>query len=152
PRWMEDIWALHGRPNPCADDRFSPAGQALLWFASTWYATEKPYRFSLPTALLEWLNATEVDLTAKVGTRPTLEGSAPSNAFKPVSRFMHLMWERGGRKPALADSDGYYDFLATFAFETLPALNAPGALLPYPVIDLLNAPAGREDLPLTVGM
>ncbi len=152
PRWMEDIWTQHGRPNPSTDDRFAPAAQALLWFVSTWYAWRKPYRFGLPPALLKWLNATELDLTTAVERRPTLEGSVTCGAFKPVSRFMYLIWEQAGRTPSLEDSDNYYEFLEMFARETLPRLNAPRALLPQAAIDLLNAPAGDEDLPLTVGM
>src|SRR5579872_72211 len=155
PQWMYDMWVQHGRPHTKGSERFGESGRALLWLVSRWCASRKPYRFALPADLLEWLNATELDLTTTVQYRPALDGAAPSSAFKPVSRFMRSVWEDRDRVEALADV--YFDFLAEFAFSVLPASNAPAALLPGEIIELLNvpaagAPAAGDDLPLTVGM
>jgi glycosyltransferase involved in cell wall biosynthesis len=49
-------------------------------------------------------------------------------------------------------AEGFYDFLAWYAFTLMAEHNIPGVLLPSGVIDLLNAPAVSEDIPLTIGM
>jgi glycosyltransferase involved in cell wall biosynthesis len=152
PQWIEDLWVQRGRPLVKGSEAFAPEGRALLWFVGNWYSIRVPYRFGLPEELLEWLNATDLDLTAQVQRSPGLHGSQPCGRFKPLTRFMRSVWERGGRVPSLENVDGYYDFLAEFVFAALPASNAPAALLPREIVDLLNAPAANDDLPLTVGM
>jgi glycosyltransferase involved in cell wall biosynthesis len=149
---MEDMWVANGRPQVKGSEALEPDACALLWFVSNWYAPRRPYRFSLPPQLLKWLNATEIDVTTALQHRPALQGLVPCGALKPVSRFMHSVWEQRGRVPSLENVEGYYDFLTEFAFAILPEMNAPAALLPREVVELLNAPADVDDLPLTVGM
>jgi len=152
PRWIEDVWNLRGQPRVNGSELFAPQGQALLWFATNWYAARVPYHFGLPTELLSWLNSAEPGLTGQLSRRPGLHGAVACDAFKPVTRFMRFVRERHGHAPALDNVDGYYDFLAEFSFATLAELNAPRALLPHEIVELLNAPAADEELPLTVGM
>jgi len=152
PQWMDDIWIAHGRPNVAGSETFEPEARALLFFVSDWYAKHKPYRFGLPAQLVKWLNASEINLTAAIQHRPALNGFRPCSQLKTVSRFMYSIWQQLGCAPSLEKVTGYYDFLAEFAFFTLPRLNAPSALLPPGMVELLNAPAGPEDVPLTVGM
>ena len=153
PQWIEDAWISRGRPEVNGSDPYGPKGRALLWFVvSAWCAARRPYRFALSRPLLTWLNAADLDFTEVIPCRPTLDGAVPSGAFKPVSRYMRAVWEERNRHPTLADMDGYFDFIAEFAFTILPASNAPAGLLPPDIIELLNTPADGEDLPLTVGM
>jgi glycosyltransferase involved in cell wall biosynthesis len=152
PQWIEDLWNLRGQPRVNGSESFTPQAQALLWFATDWYAARVPYRFGLPAELLSWLNSAEPGLTGQLSRRPGLHGAVACDAFKPVTRFMRSVWEQRGRAPALDNVDGYYDFLAEFSFAILPELNAPRALLPREIVELLNAPAAGDDLPLTVGM
>lgn len=152
PQWIADIWIQRGRPSVTVGESFGPEGQALLWFVSNWYSTRVPYRFGLPTELLTWLNATEVDVTEQISSRPALHGAIPCSAFKPITRFMRSVWKQRGRVPMPDDADRYYDFLAEFAFAALPASCAPAALLSREIVELLNTPAADEELPLTVGM
>jgi hypothetical protein len=152
PHWIEDLWNLRGKPRVNGGESFSPQGHALLWFATNWYAARVPYRFGLPTELLSWLNSAAPGITGQLSRRPGLHGAVACDAFKPVTRFMRFVRERHGHAPALDNVDGYYDFLAEFSFAILPELNAPRALLPHEIVELLNAPAADEELPLTVGM
>jgi glycosyltransferase involved in cell wall biosynthesis len=152
PQWIEDLWNLRGQPRVNGSESFAPHGQALLWFVSNWYSTRVPYRFGLPAELLSWLNTAEPGLTGQLSRRPGLLGTVTCHALKPVTRLMRSVWEQRGRTPALDNVDGYYDFLAEFSFAILPELNAPRALLPHEIVELLNAPAADEELPLTVGM
>jgi hypothetical protein len=152
PQWIKDVWIQRGRPSVPAGESFGPDGQALLWFVANWYSTRVPYRFGLPTELLTWLNTTEVDVTRQISSRPGLRGEIPCTAFKPITRFMRSVWEQRGRAPMPDNADPYYDFLAEFAFAALPTSCAPAALLPREIVELLNAPAADEELPLTVGM
>jgi hypothetical protein len=122
PEWIENIWVWHHCPEVKGSESYGPKGRALLWLvAGGWCASRKPYRFSLPKPLLNWLNATEFDFTHLISRRPTLEGSSPSSAFKPISRFMRAVWEERSSDLRLADIEGYFDFIAQFAFNILPA-------------------------------
>ena len=146
------MWVANGRLRVEGSETLEAEARALLWFVSNWYGPRKPYRFSLSAELLSWLNAPEFDLGATLSQRPALTGWSPCNAAKPVSRFMYSVLSQHGRRELLNDVEGYYDFLAEFAFTILRELNAPRALLPPEIVDLLNAPADGGDLPLTVGM
>ncbi|MGH9666521.1 MAG: hypothetical protein ACRD9L_19005, partial [Bryobacteraceae bacterium] len=97
------------------------------------------------------MNATEVDLTHAVTDRPGLRGPLPCDALKPVSRLMCAIAGQYGRQ-RFDNGKDYYDFLAWYAFSFLPEKNLPGVLLPPAVVDLLNAPAADDGIPLTVGM
>jgi glycosyltransferase involved in cell wall biosynthesis len=152
PAWISDAWVRQGCPGVKGSEGLEPEARALLWFAGNWYAPRLSYRFVLPAALVEWLNATDVDFTARLRRRPALKGSVPCAAFKPVSRFMRSVWEQRGHTATFETVEGYYDFLAEYAFGILPESNAPAALLPRAIVDLLNAPADEGDVPLTVGM
>jgi glycosyltransferase involved in cell wall biosynthesis len=151
PQWIEDAWAGQGHPRVKGSEAFKPEACALLWFINNWYSLRKPYRFGLPAELLEWLNATDLDLTPVLLHRPALQGWVSCGALKPISRFMRSLWETRGRAPS-PTAEEFYDFLAEFAFAILPGLNAPQALLPAQLVELLNLPAEGDDLPLTVGM
>jgi glycosyltransferase involved in cell wall biosynthesis len=150
PEWIDELWVRHGKPRTKGTQQ-SDEGQALLWFVSQWIPIRAPYRFDLPQELVAWLNATEIDLTGTVKYRPALSGPLYCDALKPVSRFMYAVAEQYGSQ-TFDHFETYYDFLAWYSFSFIPERNVPGVLLPAAVIDLLNAPATTDDIPLTVGM
>lgn len=154
PQWISDMWAGAGNPGVQGSEQVAstPHGRALLWFVNNWYSLRRAYRFTLPRKLVAWLNTTSVDLSKGIQVRPALGGFTRCTAPKPLSRVMNLAWENDGRSPSLDSAERYYDFLGEFVFALLPGLNAPQALLPSGIVDLLNAPAGESGLPLTVGM
>ncbi len=152
PPWIEELWIRRGCPKLKGSERYAPEGQALIWFVSDWFRSRAPYRFPVPREIADWLNATEVDVTREVTNRPGLYGPVDCDAEKPVTRLMRCAAEHSGRRANFRNASEYYDFLAWYALFFLPEANLPGALLPQAVVDLLNAPAGGEAYPLTVGM
>ena len=151
PEWIEEHWTRHGEPVTIGSDRYNRGGRALIWFTTQWLPSRAPYRFALSRELMDWLNTAELDLTGEVTQRPSLSGQIECPSSKPISRFMYSIAEQYGRT-AFTRNEGYYEFLAWYAFSFMSEKNVPGALLPIPIIQLLNTPAADEDIPLTVGM
>jgi glycosyltransferase involved in cell wall biosynthesis len=152
PEFIIYKWEIQGCPRIKGAQQYSLNEQALLWFVSGWLRLRAGYRFVLPESVSNWLNAVELDLTDKIRHRPNINGSVRTEAPKPVSRFMYSIAEQHNRLSDLTSGEGYYKFLVWYAFYFMPAWNIPGSLLPAAIIDLLNAPAGDEDFPLTIGM
>jgi glycosyltransferase involved in cell wall biosynthesis len=65
---------------------------------------------------------------------------------------MYSIAEHYGKLSDFFSCERYYEFLAWYALELMPESNLPGSLLPDAIINLLNAPAGDEGAPLTIGM
>lgn len=152
PQWMRNIWMQHGRPVPAGTSGYGVEAQALLWFVSQWYRSRSPYRFALPAELVDWLNATEIDLTEFIRSRPGIKGPVSSSEGKFVSRLLFYAADVHGRLADINSTDRYYELLEWYALELMGKWNLPGSLLPTTVINLLNTPVESEDVPITVGM
>jgi glycosyltransferase involved in cell wall biosynthesis len=152
PSWIVNVWKRQ-RPGPASGRDAPPELQALTWFITEWLRSRSPYRPPLAPRLIAWLNAAEVDVSASVKEVPGVAGPVADNCRKPVSRLMHMLWQRNGRSPDLHTRDGYFDFLAHYVFTLIPDLNLPQALAPAAVIEVLNIPvrAKGAEAPLTVG-
>jgi glycosyltransferase involved in cell wall biosynthesis len=118
----------------------------------SFFATRAPFRPPLSVALIEWLNAPALDVSAHIHTHPTLSGSRSCSLPKQLTRLMMHVWTNHAKHFDLFEEHGFYGFLAWYALHLMKDWKLPVVLLPHTSVDLLNQPVVDDTMPMTVCM
>ena len=149
-RFLEQMWRRTGRANPGTSDP-EKRESFVFWYIMHFYG-RCGHQWPLPPALETWLNAPAVDVTQEIREGPGLRSSRPNAEPKYLSRYMQHVWKTEAQRFDVQAMEGFFDFLAWYAFRFMPEHRVPPALLPDALVEQLNRPADSADLPLTTGM
>ncbi len=148
--FLAQMWRRAGRANPGSVDPEERAAFAY-WYIRHYYG-HLGFQWPLPPALTRWLNTPAMDLSAHVTEIPGLRANRADASPKYLSRLMQHVAKTDGRHFDVSGAQGFFEFLAWYAFHFMPNRHIPPVLLPEPLLQLLNQPAEDERLPLTTGM
>ena len=148
--FLEQMWRRSGIANPGSSDP-KEREDFVFWYIRHFYA-RCGHKWPLPPALLTWLNTPAVDVSRQIREGPGLRGSRPNAELKYLSRFMQHVWKTEAPQFEVQGTQGFFDFLAWYAFRFMPEHQIPPVLLPNVLLEQLNQPAEDEHLPLTTGM
>jgi glycosyltransferase involved in cell wall biosynthesis len=149
-RFLEQMWRRSGRANPGSSDPEKREG-FVFWYILHFYS-RSGHQWPLPPALETWLNAPAVDVSQEIREAPGLRSSRPNAEPKYLSRYMQHVWKTEAKRFDVKAMEGFFDFLAWYAFRFMPEHRIPPALLPHALVEQLNRAADNEQLPLTTGM
>ena len=149
-RFLEQMWRRSGREHPGSTD---PGERELFvfWYIRQFYE-RNGHQWPLPPALLRWLNAPAVDVSQEIQEAPGLRSNRPDSDPKYLSRYMQHVWKSEAKRFDVKEMEGFFDFLAWYAFRFMPEHHIPPVLLPNALVEQLNRPADEQSLPLTRGM
>jgi len=148
--FLEQMWRRSGRANPGSPDA-EKRESFVFWYILQFYV-RSGHQWPLPPALERWLNAPAVDVSQEIREGPGFRSSRPNTEPKYLSRYMQYVWKTEARRFNVKTMEGFFDFLAWYAFRFMPEHRIPPALLPNALVEQLNRPADDERLPLTTGM
>jgi len=149
-RFLDQMWRRSGRANPgtsASDER----ERFIFWYIEHFYR-RCGHQWPLPPSVETWLNAPAVDVSQEVQVAPGLRSSRPNAGHKYLSRYLQHVWKREAQRFNVKTMEGFFDFLAWYAFRFVPEHQIPPVLLPNALVEQLNRPADNESLPLTTGM
>jgi glycosyltransferase involved in cell wall biosynthesis len=149
-RFLDQMWRRSGRAHPSSPDP-DERKRFVFWYIEHFYR-RSGHHWPLPPSVEAWLNEPAVDLSEEIREGPGLRSSRPNSGRKYLSRYLQYVWKSDGQRFDVKTMEGYFDFLAWFAFRFMPEHQIPPALLPNAFVEQLNQPADNENLPLTTGM
>ena len=149
-RFLEQMWRRSGRANPGSSDP-EKREAFVFWYILQFYV-RCGHQWPLPPALETWLNTPAVDVSQEIREGPGLRSSRPNLEPKYLSRYMQHIWKTEAQQFNVKAMEGFFDFLAWYAFRFMPEHRIPPALLPNALVEQLNRPADNKHLPLTTGM
>jgi len=148
--FLEQMWRRFGRANPGSAEP-EERERFVFWYILDFYERQGQ-QWPLPPELLTWLNAAAVDVTQEVREAPGLRGTRQDTGPKYLSRYMRHIWRTSTQPFNVKEMDGFFGFLAWYAFRFMPEHHIPPVLLPGALLEQLNRPADDERLPLSTGM
>ena len=149
-RFLDQMWRRSGRANPSSSDP-GERERFVFWYIEHFHR-RCGHQWPLPPLLETWLNAPAVDMSQEIQEAPGLRSNRPNAGPKYLSRYLQHVWKREAQRFNVKTMEGFFDFLAWYAFRFAPEHQIPPVLLPNALVELLNHPADNESLPLTTGM
>jgi len=148
--FLDQMWRRSGRPNPGSPDP-DERERFIFWYIERFYM-RWGHQWPLPPSLETWLNAPAVDVSQEIQEAPGLRSSRPNAGRKYLSRYLQHVWKKEAQRFNVKTMEGFFDFLAWYAFRFVPEHQIPPVLLPNALVDQLNQAADNQSLPLTTGM
>jgi glycosyltransferase involved in cell wall biosynthesis len=148
--FLDQMWRRSERANPRSSD---PGERERFLFRYIEHVyMHCGHQWPLPPALEKWLNTSAVDFSREIRERPGLRRNRPDAEPKYLSRYLQHVWKTEGQRFNVKTVEGFFGFLAWYAFRFAPGHHIPPVLLPNALVAQLNEPADDESLPLTTGM